>query len=352
MTLSPVFRSQHAIEVLRAEGVWDRLSDAALGQRAAVGRVRADLRPLIDERFLAAGADDGDDTGMSLEFIQEFFFLILFRSLLESVGVQRTRLDLYSELNFCIQGTVAAADNLFDGQDKSLLPLSIGTGRRFGAILELMSFERLAWRVLGRGTRDGSLTEPQAEHIQRELLSRMAAIGTLEGSEEAGVLKILEVDEMVAEVHRLRGGALFDLGFVAPFILEGTPLRHTLGHVREAISRLGTAFQMVDDLTDVWFDTTKGRHNLLTAQIHHQGSAAERSALERVRRLGSAPAGLVEVVFVDSARAVLHRAQVEARRSLEALHALGFWFPPTLSDQLVRAIVGLDGVAMMDALPH
>ena len=61
----------------------------------------------------------------------------------EHVGVGRDRLRLYTELNFCIKGTITAADNLFDDQSKSLLPLTTGKGDRFASILQLMTFERL-----------------------------------------------------------------------------------------------------------------------------------------------------------------------------------------------------------------
>lgn len=178
----------------------------------------------------------------------------------------------------------------------------------------------------------------------------MAAIGALEGSEERGIEEILTVDDMVDQVHRVRGGALFELGFVAPRLLEAPELQSAIGRVERAISRLGTAFQMVDDLTDLAFDVNRGRQNLLVAQIHHAGTPEERAALLRIRESSEAPGSVVETLFQHSARAVLDRAQLEARSSLDDLHAVGFWFPPTLADQLVRAIVGLEGLTMMKVL--
>jgi hypothetical protein len=352
VTLSPVFRSDEAVEVLRSKGIWDRLGAASIAQRNAVSRVRADLAHVLDPGFVreAAGDQDADDACVPLEFVQEFFFLILFRSLLESVGACSNGLDMYCELNFCIKGSITAADNLFDDQQKSLLPLRAAAGRRFPAILELLSFQRLQVRALDRAVRAGVISNVQSDRIQRELLSRMAAIGALEGSEESGIDQILEVDEMIEQVHRLRGGALFELALVAPRHVEEGGLRDILTRVEKAIARLGTAFQMVDDLTDLEFDLTRRRQNLLVAQIHHRGDVDERAALLQLRESGVAPPRAVETLFRNSARAVLHRASLEARRSLEELQAVGFWLPPALADHLVRAIVGLDGVAMMRAL--
>lgn len=348
MTLSPVFRSAEAIEVLRSEGVWERLHNASVAQRDAVRRVRVDLTGVLDARFTReeARADIAGDVSVPFEFVQEFFFLILFRSVLESVGGRRDALDLYSELNFCIQGSITAADNLFDDQQKSLLPLRTGAGHRFAAILELLSFQRLLPRALDRGVSASVMSKVQADRIQYELLSRMAAIGALEGSEESGIDEILDVDEMIERVHRVRGGALFELALVAPRHVEALPMRE----VAKGIAHLGTAFQIVDDLTDLEFDLTHRRQNLLVAQIHYRGDFDERAALVRLRESPVAPPRIVETLFRNSARDVLSRASHEARRGLEELQAVGFWFPPALAHQLVRAIVGLDGVAMMEAL--
>ena len=72
-----------------------------------------------------------------------------------------------------------------------------------------------------------------------------------------------------------------------------------------------------------------------------------------MRTLGERSAGAGDVVtemFAESARAVVERSEREARKALDELKALGFWFPTELSRELVRAIVGLDGVERMRSL--
>ena len=59
---------------------------------------------------------------------------------------------------------------------------------------------------------------------------------------------------------------------------------------------------------------------------------------------------VVTELFAESARAVVERGEDEAKRALEELRSLGFWFPTELSHELVRAIVGLDGVERMRTL--
>jgi hypothetical protein len=351
MTLSPVFRSDEAVQILRTAGVWSRLDPAARGQADAIGRVKQDLPAVLDAKYIDPGRPaDRLQEAIGIEFVQEFFFLILFRSVLQTVGVTADDLRLCSELNFCIKGTITAADNLFDDQDKALLPLALGQGSRFRSILQLLAFERLTRLALERGVRAGSLSQASAAQFQKELLSRMAAIGSLEGSEEGGVDGVIEPEQMIEQVHRVRGGALFELAFIAPRLLGTAVDAELLARAQRAISKLGTAFQIVDDLTDFEFDYNRGSHNLLVAQITHRGAAEERA---RLAALGAAPAGggdIVSGLFAESARAVVERGEDEAKRALEELRALGFWFPTELSHELVRAIVGLDGVERMRTL--
>lgn len=355
MTLSPVFRSPEAVRFLEERGVWARLAPAMQAQARAVNALYGDLEALVDARYLHGDRrvpEEGEMTSpQGLAFLQEYFFLILFRSLFESLGVKKERLTFYTELNFCIKGTITAADNIFDDQAKSLLPLVESSGSRFLSILQLMTFERLIRRTCDRAVEQGVIGPEDTDAILKGLLNRMARIGELEGSEEGGVEEIPTPEEMVRRVHEVRGGALFALAFVAPSILEAGPAEDAIRQAEPAIARLGTAFQIVDDLTDFEFDLGRKSHNLLVAQIHHHGSREEKAALERLWEGGErVDSGMVEGLFRSSARAVLERAYTEADASLGRLADLGFWFPRALAPQVVQAIVGLEGVARMEAI--
>jgi hypothetical protein len=358
MTLSPVFRSDDAVALLAERGVWSRLAADMEAQAEAVRLVHRDFEEILGPEFRKAAPHVPHAsevmTSTGLAFLQEYFFLILFRSVFASLGVPRERLTLYTELNFCIKGTITAADNLFDDQAKSLLPLSDRAGSRFQSILQLMAFERLSRKVLDRGQEAGVLISSERHRIQRGLLDRMAHIGALEGSEEGGVAEVLSPDEMVEAVHRVRGGALFALAFVAPAVLERGDSAQKMARAETAVARLGTAFQIVDDLTDFEFDLGRRSHNLLVAQIEHVGSRDERTELERARAdaatSGGVTPGIVEGPFRRSARAVLGRAYEEARAALAGLAEVGFWLEAELAEEVVHAIVGLDGTRRMGAL--
>jgi hypothetical protein len=355
MTLSPVFRSAEAVQLLHEHGILARLQPALASQARAVRAIHADLEALIDPAFLVeppvVPADGDLDAPETLGFLQEYFFLVLFRSLFESLGVSVERLDRYAELNFCIKGTITAADNLFDEQGKSLLPLRTGKGDRFLSILQLMCFERLVRRSLDRAIEAGVASSEAADAVLKGLLDMMARIGKLEGSEEGGVSEIPEPGAMVDRVHRVRGGALFALAFVPPAHFESGEVRDRILAAEPAVARLGTAFQIVDDLTDFEFDVGRRSHNLLVSQVQHYGTPEEKTALEALLSGATPPEpGIVERTFRHSARAVLECAYEEARGSFRALADLGFWFPESLADEVVHAIVGLEGVRRMSEI--
>ena len=354
MTLSPVFRSPEAVRLLEEEGVWERLGPSMEAQARAVNVLYQDLENLVDARYLQKErrvpekGEMGSPEGLA--FLQEYFFLILFRSLFESLGVTQDRLAFYTELNFCIKGTITAADNIFDDQAKSLLPLAPDSGPRFLSILQLMSFERLVRRSCDRAAEAGVMAPASTEDILRGLLNRMAQIGELEGSEEGGVEEIPSPEVMIQRVHEVRGGALFALAFVGPGLLETGEVGDAFREAEPAIARLGTAFQIVDDLTDFEFDLGRKSHNLLVSQIHHHGTEEEKTALHRFREGEAPPSRVVERLFRSSARMVLERAYEEAEAAFRKLSELGYWFPVELAPQVVHAIVGLEGVARMEAI--
>jgi hypothetical protein len=58
----------------------------------------------------------------------------------------------------------------------------------------------------------------------------------------------------------------------------------------------------------------------------------------------------VESLFLTSAGSVLDIAYSEARSAFIGLAELGHWLEPSFAEQVVHAIVGLDGVARMEAL--
>lgn len=348
MTLSPIFRSSDAVDLLEREGIWDKLAPELDAQIAANSAILADFKTLIDPQYIAS---DGEALGQDrLLFLQENFFLVLFRSVFGCFAKNANRLQLYSELNFCIRGTITAADNLFDDEGKSWLPLQLQSGQRFQSILQLMAFERLSRGVLHRGFGRDLLGQNDIGQIQRRLFSMMAGIGTLEGSEEAGVAELLEPREMIPRVHALRGGDLFALSFVAPKVMEPSEQGVAIAEAEQAIRDLGIAFQIVDDLVDFEDDISRKSNNLLAAQIRHYGSVDEKLRMKALAMGQPCPPDLVETCLAESAGVVLDMAQGHAVSAATRLQELGHWLGPSIATELVRAIVGLEGSKRIEAI--
>jgi len=345
MTLDPVFRSRKAVEEIKNGGYLDRMADSLEAHRRAIEYVNGLLPEVIEESFISS-----DRQEEKIEFLQNHFFLILFHSVFKSLGPAEERLDFYARLNLCIKGIVTAGDNIFDDEGKLLIPLKVNGGTRFASILQMLSFDRLIHRVCDQAIEAGWLDRATAGAVHRELLSRLAFIGSLEGSEEGGVGEILPPDEMLEKVHRVRGGALFSLAFIAPELIEEGETRDRFVKAEAAIRKLGTAFQIVDDLTDFEFDLKRRSHNLLMSEAYHNGGEQARSTIEKLLDGGEPSLGVVEGVLAESARTVLERARKEGRAAFADLAALGFWFPPEHADKLVHAIVGVEGVARMESL--
>lgn len=344
MTLAPVFRSAEGLRLLLEGGVLDRLAPALAIQRAAVAAVDADLPAVISAEWIRERPDPGDP-----EALQRWFFLTLFVAVFDALGVPARRLQLYAEIDYCIQGSVVAADDLFDREGRGLLPLKTD-GPTFTAVMQLICFERLMARAGRRGVAAGLCTASDFDALQRDLLTEMAAIGRLEGSEEGGVDTVLDPEAMLEAVHAVRGGQLFGLSLAAVRRLELDLKPGDLECASLGLVTLGTAFQVVDDVTDFEADLRRRSHNLLESWVHHHGSATERAVLARLRAGAPAPPRLVEDYLGQSARAVLDRARLLVRQAFAQLRLLGFDFSDALADRVVLSIAGLEGSARIQRL--
>lgn len=346
MTLAPVFRSPEAVRALQDRGYWTQLELSCAALREATGILHVLLQDVIDREYLNPSPQSQDD----LSFIQENFFLILFHSVFKAVGCEEDHLHLYTLLNSCIRGLVLSGDNLFDDEDKKVLPLRLGCGKRFMSIVQMMCYQNLIRQVLkhhGEWLDDG-----EKDRFHRELLSTLTAIGTLEGSEETGVVDTPPTEDMIEKVHRVRGGSLFSLAVIAPRIGERGQNLTAWETAEQGIRSLGTAFQIVDDITDLEFDLGRGSHNLLVSQIVHNGTADERGILDELRASADlrSKGGWVEKGLSHSAGRVLQLAKDEAETGFRSLRKIAFWFPPEDALLFVRAIAGDAGFERVQGL--
>lgn len=329
--------------MLATKGHLEALAPSIRAERSYVEQLHAMLPDVVDGRYIAPVRGQSDD----VTFLQEHFFLILFDAVFRTLADSEDRLRRYGLLNLCVKGLVVSGDNLFDNEAKMDLPLALGYGPRFASIMQMLCFDHLVMRILETGD---DVSAESKGRFRRELLNELASIGTLEGSEEQGVDEILPVEDMIRRVHEVRGGQLFALAMIAPRVWESRDAWSRWEQAGRGIWRLGTAFQIVDDLTDFEFDLKRRSHNVLCAQIAHGGTPEEKAALKQLTGEHAISADLVPSTFLASARAVVKRAREEAERGFADLAKVGFWFPPDDAGLFVQAIAGDAGDERMQAV--
>lgn len=350
MTLSPVFKDTEKLAAV-IEALGERGFNEALAvQKNAVSRLFSDLKEIIGDSSLDPSLESVLAPESDATFAQRYFFITLFTLIFKTMGIEGARLDFYARMNYCIMGTTAAADNLFDSEDKLFLPLKADGGAIYHSVLQLMCFERLAAKTGRCAIADGVLDEGQFAEIQKGIFDTMADIGSLEGSEEGGVDDIPSPSEMVRDVHGVRGGLLFSLATIAPSHLEASETLKMIGSAAEAIRSLGTAFQIVDDISDFEFDLSRKSHNILVSEIHHNGTAEERAALESVWHAHEVPGEFVENNAMSSATRALSTAVELIADSLASLDALGFSIDEEMSKELAVAFASTRGTPRLEAV--
>jgi len=337
MTLAPVFRSRKGIEFLLKNHYIEKMQDSIKAQKQTISRMQNLMPEIIDDAFL------GKNTAKILDdvsFVQSNFFPLMFHSIYNTLGIEKENSNFYNDINFCVKGIVIAGDNIFDNEEKTLIPLSLGKGKRFRAIMQLLCFQRLLEITLEEAEKKGVISDFQKKEIHKEIITRLAEIGTLEGSEEEGIKQIMSPKESIEKVHKIRGGKLFSLAFIAPMILEGDKEKITKAAV--AVEKLGTSFQIVDDITDIEFDITRRTNNILLAEIASNGRKEERDFIEKLYTGKKFENDILESPLSRSIDSVLTMASQESVEAFSILEEMGFWINPEDSKVLVKAIIGID----------
>lgn len=334
MTLSPLFRSRQAIRFLFEEkGYFHKLQPGLLQQKQTEEYISELLGRIIPQEHLQTVEKD------DLTFLQDNFFLVLFNSSLQNWGMPQEKIDLYSRLNYCLRSEVIAADNIGDGEDKQALPIKRFEGKSFNSLFQFMNAVHVSSILMQESP---LVSRENQERILKEINQLYYEIGSLEGSEEQGITTILQPEEMIQKVHHFRGGNLFRLQFGAVHVLERgvSELEPKIEATEKGFHLLGTAFQIVDDITDFESDLKRRSNNLVQSIIHHEGTPAEKKKLKEMVESDRIPANAFENYFHSSGQRTLDYAIRYAQEAFESLQTIGFWVDPADSPFFVAAIAG------------
>ena len=207
-------------------------------------------------------------------------FSTLFQSVYHLMDVPAPRRLLYGKLIHLFRIWVTSADNLLDGEDKEVVPISMpGSARVMRQVVAVMAADRVLAEILNDAVAMGVVSAPQRDELARESLRRLLPSAAQEATEEGGIRDRPLPEEVLQVIHRLKTGLLFNVAFVAPEIVE--PAATARGaRLRAGLMDFGLGCQVLDDIRDMARDLLERRHNYVLSALAHAapGELAELAA--------------------------------------------------------------------------
>jgi Polyprenyl synthetase len=201
--------------------------------------------------------------------IDKNFFSALFLYSYKRAGIPRSRRILYGAVNQCLRGMVTGCDNILDDEYKTTLETSLPKqGVRFRSIIDIMVSDRVLFEILLRKRREEGLSYDQVISASAASLRALVKSGAQEASEEGGIDKILEPEEILRSVHHYKTGILFQCPWAVPSTIENME-KENIAPIMDALYRIGMGCQIMDDMVDLPVDARKKGHNYLISLIYH-----------------------------------------------------------------------------------
>ena len=213
-------------------------------------------------------------------FLENNFFSALFLYSYHRCGIARSRRVLYAAINQCLRGMVTGCDNILDDEYKKTLETDLPEeGVRFRSIVDIMVSDRVLFEILFEGLQDAKLNGQQVLAASAASLRTLVQSGAQEASEEGGIQRVREPQQILKSVHHYKTGLLFQCPWTIPLIIESIPPT-TIDFFREALYNIGMGCQIMDDMVDLASDFHKKRHNYVLALIYHDSDPGEWTRLE------------------------------------------------------------------------
>ena len=288
-----------------------RIAHAALReQQECIRAVHARLAP-----FLASPADTPAGFVVRPAPLPEAnlawrknLFSTLFQSVYHLMDVPAPRRMLYGKLIHLFRIWVTSADNLLDGEDKVVVPVSMpGSARVMRQVIAVMAADRVLQEILNEAVDQHVLSPVQRDALSRESLRRLLPSAAQEATEEGGIAARPPPEEVLGVIHRLKTGLLFNVAFVGPEIAEPLASART-ARLREGLMDFGLGCQILDDVRDMARDLLEKRHNYVLSVLAHQ-------APDRLDDLSAVAQSVSDRLYLD----VPQYALPAARRGFDLL---------------------------------
>ena len=235
-------------------------------------------------------------------------FSTLFQSVYHLMDVPAPRRMLYGKLIHLFRIWVTSADNLLDGEDKVVVPVSMpGSARVMRQVIAVMAADRVLQEILNEAVDQHVLSPVQRDALSRESLRRLLPSAAQEATEEGGIAARPPPEEVLGVIHRLKTGLLFNVAFVGPEIAEPLASART-ARLREGLMDFGLGCQILDDVRDMARDLLEKRHNYVLSVLAHQ-------APDRLDDLSAVAQSVSDRLYLD----VPQYALPAARRGFDLL---------------------------------
>lgn len=298
----------HAFQALFTTG---RITRAALHeQQACIRDIHSRLAPYLSTPDGTPGAYAVQPAPLPDANLawRRNIFSTLFQSVYHLMDIPAPRRLLYGKLIHLFRTWVTSADNLLDGEDKEVVPISMpGSARVMRQVVAVMAADRVLAEILNDAVAQGTLTAAQRDELARESLRRLLPSAAQEATEEGGITVRPPPEEVLGVIHRLKTGLLFNVAFVGPEIVEpGGSVR--AARLRAALMDFGLGCQVLDDIRDMARDLLERRHNYVLSILAHE-------APDRLAALPPRTRNVTDRIYLD----VPQFALPAARRGLDLL---------------------------------
>ncbi|MEN6307575.1 MAG: class 1 isoprenoid biosynthesis enzyme [Anaerohalosphaeraceae bacterium] len=271
-------------------------------------------------------------------YFEKNFFSILLLSILISAQIPKYRRLKYGLMLQALRTIVTCTDNILDHEQKGAVRLETKLNN---PVLDNVLLTLAAQKVLLCAS-CGVCSEPYgAERLQKQLLDSLFAVA--QGESAASLLpgqSYPEPDEIIETVHKKIGGQLLGLALIAPMENE-SEYREALDPMERGILAIGTALQMLDDITDIVEDWNAGKKNYLASWIMYHSPVISMTALNDIV---AGDASQVALKLGSNRIAAIDQAIHIALEGFDLLHRGGYPVNHEQALSLLRVMFRLRGL--------
>ena len=229
---------------------------------------------------------DPSDDFFSLE---KNFFSALFLYSYHRAKIPKQRRIFYSAINQCIRGLVTGCDNILDDEYKKTLETDLPEqGVKFRSVLDILVSDRVLFEILINGYQDNEYNIEKMSEASITSLRALTQSGAQEASEEGGIHKILQPDQVLQMIHHYKTGLLFQCPWAIPSIIESFE-KETVTFLLDALYQIGMGCQIMDDMVDLSMDMRKRHHNYVISLIYYGSDSDNWRRLKSLIKLNPGP---------------------------------------------------------------